>query len=58
MRAISAIFSFGQIKYNLKFRIFWRRGIEKIKMESPLLLMLHDWEEQEKILLSVYEGLS
>jgi len=41
-RAHSAESPFGQIKHNLKYRIFMRRGIEKIKMECSLLFMLHN----------------
>ncbi len=41
-RAHSAESPFGQIKHNLKFRIFMRRGFEKITMESSLLFMLHN----------------
>jgi transposase len=41
-RAHSAESPFGQIKHNLKFRIFMRRGIEKIKMECALLFSLHN----------------
>jgi len=33
---------FGQIKHNLKYRIFMRRGREKVKMEISLLCMLHN----------------
>lgn len=33
---------FGQIKHNLKYRIFMRRGIDKIKMEVAFLFMLHN----------------
>ena len=33
---------FGQIKHNLKYRIFMRRGRDKIKMEISLLCMLHN----------------
>lgn len=41
-RAHSAESPFGQVKHNLKFRIFMRRGIEKIKMECALLFSLHN----------------
>jgi transposase len=33
---------YGQIKHNLKYRIFMRRGLDKIKMEIALLFMLHN----------------
>lgn len=33
---------YGQIKHNLKYRIFMRRGEMKIKMEAALLFMLHN----------------
>lgn len=33
---------FGQIKHNLKYRIFMRRGREKVHMEMSLLCMLHN----------------
>jgi transposase len=33
---------YGQIKHNLKYRIFMRRGFGKIKMEIALLFMLHN----------------
>lgn len=33
---------FGQIKHNLKYRIFMRRSREKVKMEISLLCMLHN----------------
>ena len=33
---------FGQIKHNLKYRIFMRRTQEKIKMEITLLAILHN----------------
>jgi transposase len=41
-RAHMAECPFGQIKHNLKYRIFMRRGQEKIRMEMSLLCMLHD----------------
>jgi transposase len=41
-RAHSAESPFGQIKHNLRYRIFMRRGNEKIKMECSLLFMLHN----------------
>jgi len=33
---------FGQIKHNLKYRIFMRRGRDKVKMEISLLCLLHN----------------
>lgn len=33
---------YGQIKHNLKYRIFMRRGRLKIQMEASLLFMLHN----------------
>lgn len=41
-RAHSAESPFGQAKHNLKFRIFMRRGADKIKMECALLFSLHN----------------
>jgi len=41
-RAHSAESPFGHIKHNLKYRIFMRRGRDKIKMECSLLFMLHN----------------
>lgn len=41
-RSHSAESPYGQIKHNLKFRIFMRRGYEKIKMECSLLFSLHN----------------
>lgn len=41
-RAHSAESPFGQIKHNLKYRIFMRRTKEKVKMECALLIMLHN----------------
>jgi transposase len=42
LRAHTAESPFGQIKHNLKFRIFMRRGREKVAMEVALLFMLHN----------------
>jgi transposase len=42
LRAHSIESPFGQIKHNLKYRIFMRRGREKVKMEISLLCMLHN----------------
>jgi transposase len=50
MRAHSAESPTGQMKHNLKFRIFMRRGKEKIKMEMGLLCMLHNILKIGKIL--------
>jgi transposase len=33
---------FGQIKHNLKYRIFMRRSQDKVKMEITLLAILHN----------------
>jgi transposase len=33
---------FGQMKHNLKFRIFMRRGLEKARMEVSMLCILHN----------------
>ncbi|MBN1696349.1 MAG: transposase [Spirochaetales bacterium] len=33
---------YGQIKHNLKYRIFMRRGKAKVMMEAALLFMLHN----------------
>lgn len=41
-RAHCAESPFGQVKHNLKFRIFMRRRLEKIKMECALLFSLHN----------------
>ena len=41
-RAHMAESPFGQMKHNLKYRIFMRRGLEKVKMEMSLLCMLHN----------------
>jgi len=41
-RAHMAESPFGQIKHNLKFRMFMRRGKEKVGMEFSLLCMLHN----------------
>jgi transposase len=41
-RAHTAETPFGQVKHNLKFRIFMRRGVEKIMMECALLFSLHN----------------
>lgn len=41
-RAHSAESPTGQIKHNLKYRIFMRRGREKVNMEMGLLCMLHN----------------
>lgn len=41
-RAHSAESPTGHIKHNLKFKTLMRRGIEKVKMEVSLLLMLHN----------------
>lgn len=41
-RAHSAESPYGDIKHNKKFRIFHRRGLEKVKMETVLVLMLHN----------------
>jgi len=42
LRAHAIESPFGQIKHNLKYRIFMRRGREKVKMEISLLCMLHN----------------
>jgi ABC-2 type transport system ATP-binding protein/transposase len=41
-RAHAAESIYGQVKGNLKFRQFMRRGREKVRMEAGLLFMLHD----------------
>jgi transposase len=41
-RSHSAESPFGHIKHNLKYRIFMRRGSDKIKMECSFLFMLHN----------------
>jgi hypothetical protein len=41
-RAHAAESPYGQVKGNLKFRQFMRRGREKVKMEVGLLFMLHN----------------
>ena len=41
-RAHASESPFGQVKHNLKYRIFMRRGKEKIGMEISLLCMLHN----------------
>jgi IS5 family transposase len=41
-RAHMAESPFGQMKHNLKYRIFMRRGKEKVSMEMSLLCMLHN----------------
>jgi ABC-2 type transport system ATP-binding protein/transposase len=41
-RAHAAECGYGQVKGNLKFRQFMRRGREKVRMEAGLLFMLHN----------------
>jgi len=41
-RAHAAEAIYGQVKGNLRFRQFMRRGREKVRMEAGLLFMLHD----------------
>ena len=42
LRAHCAESPYGQIKHNLKFRIFMRRGREKVRMEMAFFFMLHN----------------
>jgi len=42
MRAHAAESPYGNIKHNLKFRTFMRRGRERVKVEIGLLCMLHN----------------
>lgn len=42
MRAHSAESPYGDIKHNKKYRIFMRRGLEKVKTEVSLIFMLHN----------------
>jgi transposase len=41
-RAHAAESPYGNVKWNLKFRVVMRRGREKVLMEAALLFMLHD----------------
>ena len=47
-RAHSAESPFGQVKHNLKFRFFMRRGADKINMECGLLFSLHNLNSSNK----------
>lgn len=42
MRAHAAEAPSGHIKHNLKFRMFMRKGLRKVRMEISLLYMLHN----------------
>lgn len=42
LRSHSAESPFGNIKHNLKFRIFMRRTVERVKIEVGLLRILHN----------------
>lgn len=42
MRAHTVESTYGQVKHNLKYRIFMRRGKAKVLMETALLCMLHN----------------
>lgn len=51
-RSHSAEAPYGNMKHNLKFRGFMRRGTAKVTMECALIFMLHDIMKLGSLLLN------